>query len=206
MGTVGMPFPGTEVRISEEGEVQITGPEVMAGYHNLDDATSAAFTEDRWLRSGDKGVIDDDGFLSITGRIKEMFKTSGGKYIVPPAIEAKFIAQCPYASQFLVFGEGRNYCVALITLDPDTISGWAAEKGLAGKSYSDLVKSPEVHGLIDDYVKKLNAELNRWETIKKWTILDHDLSVERGELTPSLKVKRGVVAEHNKETLDAFYS
>ncbi|MBV8966613.1 MAG: long-chain fatty acid--CoA ligase, partial [Mycobacteriaceae bacterium] len=147
-----------------------------------------------------------EGFLTITGRLKEMFKTSGGKYIVPPAIEAKFIAQCPYASQFLVFGEGRNFCVALIALDPDTISGWAAERGWADKSYADLVRLPSVHELIDEHVKKLNSELNRWETIKKWALLDHDLSVDRGELTPSLKVKRSVVADRNKEILDAFYT
>jgi long-chain acyl-CoA synthetase len=206
LGTVGLPFEGTDVRISDEGEVQTTSALVMAGYHNLPDATKAAFTDDGWLRSGDKGEVDADGFLRITGRIKEMFKTSGGKYIVPPAIEAKFIALCPFASQFLVFGEARNFCVALIALDPDAISGWAAERGLSGKSYAELVKLPEVQALVDEYVKKLNSELNRWETIKKWALLDHELSVERGELTPSLKVKRSVVEERNKEVLDSFYS
>ena len=206
LGTVGLPFEGTDVRISDEGEVQTTSALVMAGYHNLPDATNAAFTDDGWLRSGDKGEVDADGFLRITGRIKEMFKTSGGKYIVPPAIEAKFIALCPFASQFLVFGEARNFCVALIALDPDAISGWAAERGLSGKSYAELVKLPEVQALVDEYVKKLNSELNRWETIKKSALLDHELSVERGELTPSLKVKRSVVEERNKEVLDSFYS
>ena len=206
LGTVGLPFEGTDVRISDEGEVQTTSALVMAGYHNLPDATKAAFTDDGWLRSGDKGEVDADGFLRITGRIKEMFKTSGGKYIVPPAIEAKFIALCPFASQFLVFGEARNFCVALIALDPDAVSGWAAERGLSGKSYAELVKLPEVQALVDEYVKKLNSELNRWETIKKWALLDHELSVERGELTPSLKVKRSVVEERNKEVLDSFYS
>ena len=206
LGTVGLPFEGTDVRISDEGEVQTTSALVMAGYHNLPDATKAAFTDDGWLRSGDKGEVDADGFLTITGRIKEMFKTSGGKYIVPPAIEAKFIALCPFASQFLVFGEARNFCVALIALDPDAVSGWAAERGLSGKSYAELVKLPEVQALVDEYVKKLNSELNRWETIKKWALLDHELSVERGELTPSLKVKRSVVEERNKEVLDSFYS
>jgi len=206
LGTVGLPFEGTDVRISDEGEVQTTSALVMAGYHNLPDATNAAFTDDGWLRSGDKGEVDADGFLRITGRIKEMFKTSGGKYIVPPAIEAKFIALCPFASQFLVFGEARNFCVALIALDPDAVSGWAAERGLSGKSYAELVKLPEVQALVDEYVKKLNSELNRWETIKKSALLDHELSVERGELTPSLKVKRSVVEERNKEVLDSFYS
>ncbi len=206
LGTVGLPFPGTELRISEEGEVQIGGPLLMAGYQNLPDVTSSTLTEDGWLRTGDKGEVDTDGFLKITGRIKEMFKTSGGKYIVPPAIESKFVALCPYVSQFLVFGEGRNFVVALIALDPDAIFAWAAERGMTGKSYAELVKLPEVHELVDEYVKQLNSELNRWETIKKWELLDHDLSVERGELTPSLKVKRAVVAERNKEVLDAFYT
>ena len=122
-----------------------------------------------------------------------------------PAIEAKFIALCRYASQFLVFGEARNFCVALIALDPDMLAGWGADHGMSGASYEDLVKSPEVLDLIDGYVEKLNAELNRWETIKKRTLLDHDLSVERGELTPPLKVKRSVVAERNKAIIVAFY-
>ena len=206
LGTVGLPFDGTSVRIGDDGEVQMRSPNVMAGYHNMSEATAAAFTDDGWLRTGDKGSLDDDGFLTITGRIKDMFKTSGGKYIVPPAIESKFIALCPYASQFIVFGEGHNFCVALIALDPDVMAGWADDHGLAGAAYTELVKSPAVRDLIDEHVRKLNAELNRWETIKKWALLDHDLSIERGELTPSLKVKRAVVAENNKQLLDSFYT
>ncbi|HWF69899.1 MAG TPA: AMP-binding protein [Mycobacterium sp.] len=206
LGTVGLPFEGTEVRISDAGEVQFRSKCVMAGYHHLDKATAEALSHDGWLSTGDQGSIDDDGFLKITGRIKELFKTSGGKYIAPPAIEAKFATLCPYASQFMVFGEGRNFAVALVTLDADAISGWAKEHGLADSSYADLAKSSEVHEMVDEHVKKLNANLNRWETIKKWALLDHELSVERGELTPSLKVKRGVVAEQNKETLNDFYS
>jgi long-chain acyl-CoA synthetase len=206
LGTVGLPFEGTEVRISDSGEVQFRSECVMAGYHHLDDATAEALSDDGWLSTGDQGSIDDDGFLTITGRTKELFKTSGGKYVAPPAIEAKFATLCPYASQFMVFGEGRNFAVALVTLDADAISGWAKEHGLADASYADLTKSSEVHEMVDEHVKKLNASLNRWETIKKWALLDHELSVESGELTPSLKVKRGVVAEHNKETLDGFYS
>jgi long-chain acyl-CoA synthetase len=105
-----------------------------------------------------------------------------------------------------VFGEGRNYAVALVTLDADAIGGWAKDRGLGDVSYAELTKSSEAHEMVDEHVTKLNASLNRWETIKKWALLDHELSVERGELTPSLKVKRGVVAEQNKETLDGFYS
>jgi len=206
LGTVGLPFEGTEVRIGTDGEVQVRGPSVMAGYHHMPEASAAAFTDDGWLRTGDEGSLDDEGFLSITGRIKDMFKTSGGKYIVPPAIEEKFIALCPYASQFLVFGEARNFCVALIALDPDLTASWAAEQGLLAESYSDLIRLQEVRDLIEEHIDRLNAELNRWETIKKWALLDRDLTVEGGELTPSLKVKRAVVAERNRELLDSFYS
>ncbi|MGB9225181.1 MAG: AMP-dependent synthetase/ligase [Mycobacterium sp.] len=207
LGTVGLPMDGTSVRINDEdGEIQIRGACVMDGYHNLPDKTAETFTDDGLLRTGDLGTIDADGFLTVTGRIKEMFKTSGGKYIAPPAIEAKFMAMCPYASQFLVFGEARNFCVALIALDADLMSGWAAENGLDGATYAELVNAPAVGEMIDEYIAKLNGELNRWETIKKWVLLDHELSIERGELTPSLKVKRSVVAEQNKHILDAFYS
>jgi long-chain acyl-CoA synthetase len=205
LGTVGLPFEGTEVRIGADGEVLVRGPGVMAGYHHMPEATAAAFTDDGWLRTGDEGHLDDEGFLSITGRIKDMFKTSGGKYIVPPAIEEKFVALCPYVSQFLVFGEARNFCVALVALDADVTAGWAAEQGIIGKSYDELVRARAVHDLIDEHVCKLNIELNRWETIKKWAFLQRDLTVEGGELTPSLKVKRAVVAERNKQLLDSFY-
>ena len=207
LGTVGLPFDGTSIRINgDRGEIQIRGGAVMDGYHNLPDKTADAFTDDGWLRTGDVGTIDSDGFLTVTGRIKEIFKTSGGKYVAPPAIEAKFMAMCPYASQFIVFGEARNYCVALIALDADLMSVWAAENGLNGATYQELVNAPAVRDMIAGYIGALNAELNRWETVKKWALLDHDLSVEGGELTPSLKVKRSVVAEQNKHILDAFYT
>jgi long-chain acyl-CoA synthetase len=206
LGTVGQVFDGTEVRISDEGEVQVKGPCVMDGYHNLPDKTAETLTEDGWLRTGDKGRLDEDGFLTITGRLKELFKTSGGKYVAPPAIESKFMALCPYAGHMLVLGESRNFCVALITLDADAINGWAKENGLADQDYTDLVQSDRVRDMVGEHVQRLNSELNRWETIKKWAILDHDLSIERGELTPSLKVKRSVIAESHQDLIDSFYS
>jgi long-chain acyl-CoA synthetase len=207
LGTVGLPFDGTSIRIDDDrGEIQISGGAVMDGYHNLPDKTADAFTDDGWLRTGDVGTIDSDGFLTVTGRIKEIFKTSGGKYVAPPAIEAKFMAMCPYASQFMVFGEAHNYCVALVALDADLMSVWATEHGLTGATYDELVNTPAVRDMIGGHIKALNTELNRWETIKKWALLDHDLSVEGGELTPSLKVKRSVVAEQNKHILDSLYS
>ncbi len=205
-GTVGPVFPGSEVKLGEGDEILIKGPGVMDGYHNLPEETAKTLTDDGWLRTGDKGSLDDEGFLTITGRIKELFKTSGGKYIAPPAIESKFKAVCPYASQFVVFGSERNFCVALITLDPDAMAGWAEENGMAGASYTDIVRSDQVQTMVGGYVDELNSRLNRWETIKKWELLDHDLTVESGELTPSMKVKRNVVEDNHKDKIDAFYA
>ncbi|GAB3995403.1 AMP-dependent synthetase/ligase [Nocardioides marmoraquaticus] len=205
-GTVGPVMPGSEVRLGDNDEIQIKGPGVMDGYHNLPDQTADTLTDDGWLRTGDKGALDADGYLTITGRIKELFKTSGGKYVAPPAIEAKFKAVCPYASQFVVFGSERNYCVALVTLDPDAIQGWAEENGLGGKSYTEIVSDPKTVEMVDNYVVTLNGALNRWETIKKFRLLDHDLSVESGEMTPSMKVKRNVVESNNAAVIEEMYA
>jgi long-chain acyl-CoA synthetase len=205
MGTVGPVFPASEVKLGEGDEILIKGPGVMEGYHNLPQETAQALTEDGWLRTGDKGELDADGFLRITGRIKELFKTSGGKYIAPPAIESKFKAICPYASQFVVFGNERNFCVALVTLDPDALAEWAKENGVAG-DYASIVASDACQKMVQGYVEELNRHLNRWETIKKWRLLDHDLSVESGELTPSMKVKRNVVEDNYRDLIDTFYS
>jgi long-chain acyl-CoA synthetase len=205
MGTVGPVFPGSEVKLGDGGEVLIKGPGVMEGYHNLPEETAKTLTEDGWLRTGDKGEIDSDGFLRITGRIKELFKTSGGKYIAPPAIESRFKAVCPYASQFVVFGSERNFVVALVTLDPDALADWAEANAVTG-DYAAIVSSDACHAMVQGYVDELNAGLNRWETIKKWQLLDHDLSVESGELTPSMKVKRNVVENNYTDLIDAFYA
>jgi long-chain acyl-CoA synthetase len=202
-GTVGIPFPGTDVRIAEDGEILIKGPGVMEGYHNRPEETAETL-QDGWLHTGDIGEFDGT-HLRITDRKKDLFKTSGGKYIAPSSIESQFKAICPYASQFLVHGNERNFVVALITLDPDALQGWAEHNGKSG-SYSELVKLPEVEKMVGGYVEELNARLNRWETIKKWILLDHDLSVESGELTPSMKVKRKVVEGNYKSQIETLYS
>ncbi len=203
-GSVGIPFPGTEVKIAEDGEILIKGPGVMEGYHNLPEATAETLV-DGWIHTGDIGEFDGE-HLRITDRKKDLFKTSGGKYIAPSAIESQFKAICPYASQFLVHGAERNYCVALITLDPDAMAGWAQHNGKSGLSYSEIVNLPEVQEMVGDYVDELNLRLNRWETIKKWVVLDQDLSVESGEMTPSMKVKRKVVEQNYKDRIEALYS
>jgi long-chain acyl-CoA synthetase len=204
-GTVGPPLPGTEVKIAEDGEVLIKGPGVMDGYHNLPEQTAETL-EDGWLHTGDIGELDEEGRLKITDRKKDLFKTSGGKYIAPSSIESNFKAVCPYASQFLVHGNDRNYCIALITLDPEAMADWAAQNGMEGASYQEIVGSDKAKEMVQGYIDQLNSRLNRWETIKKWILLDHDLSVESGELTPSMKVKRKVVEENYKDKIDALYA
>jgi len=205
-GSVGMVFPGTDVRIAEDGEILFRGPGVMEGYHNQPEETAGALTAEGWLHTGDIGEVDDEGFLRITDRKKDLFKTSGGKYVAPAAIESQFKAICPYASQFVVHGSERKFCVALISLDPDAMAGWAEENGMSGKSYAEVVSSPQVEAMVGRYVDSLNERLNRWETIKKWILLDHDLTVESGELTPSMKVKRKVVEDNYREQIDALYA
>jgi long-chain acyl-CoA synthetase len=204
IGTVGVAFPGSEVRIAADGEVLIKGPNVMEGYHNLPEATAETLV-DGWLHTGDIGELDADGHLRITDRKKDLFKTSGGKYVAPTAIESQFKAVCPYVANMLVHGNERNFVSALITLDPDLIAGWAAENGLEGKSYVEIVTSDACKAMVAGYIEELNSRLNRWETVKKFVILERDLSIESGELTPSLKVKRKVVETNNKDLIDSLY-
>ncbi|MFF7816108.1 AMP-dependent synthetase/ligase [Streptomyces sp. NPDC007945] len=205
VGTVGTPLPGTEVRIAEDGEILLRGPGIMRGYHNLPDKTAEVLEPDGWFRTGDIGEVDKDGYVRITDRKKDLFKTSGGKYVAPTEIEGRFKAVCPFASNILVIGNDRNYCTALVALDESVIMPWAAANGLAGRGYAEVVTSPEVHTLIDGFVQRLNADLQRWQTIKKFAVLPRDLDVEHGELTPSLKVKRPVVERAYADLVEAMY-
>lgn len=206
IGSVGLPFPGTEVKVAEDGEILIKGPGVMTGYHNLEAESASTLTEDGWLATGDIGRVDEDGFLFITDRKKDLFKTSGGKYIAPSHIEGIFKGICSLASQMIVHGNERNFCSALITLDPDAVALWAESNNMAGKSYTEIVNSPEIQAIVAADIEELNSKLNRWETIKKWAILDNDLTVESGEITPSMKVKRRVVEDNYREILEGFYA
>ncbi|MDX2560727.1 AMP-dependent synthetase/ligase [Streptomyces sp. TX20-6-3] len=205
VGTVGRPLPGTEVRIAEDGEILLKGPGVMRGYHNLPEQTAEVLESDGWFHTGDIGEIDRDGFVRITDRKKDLFKTSGGKYIAPTEIESRFKAVCPYASNILVIGNNRNYCTALITLEESVIMPWAVSQGLDGRGYAEVVSSPEAHALIDGFVQRVNGDLQRWQTIKKFAVLPRDLDIEHGELTPSLKVKRPVVEREYAEIVEAMY-
>jgi long-chain acyl-CoA synthetase len=205
LGTVGIPLPGTVVTVADDGEVLVNGPGVMAGYQHLDNATAESL-QDGWFHTGDIGEIDAGGFVRITDRKKDLFKTSGGKYVAPQLIEGMFKAVCPYVSHFIVHGSERNFCSALVTLDPDAIQEWAEQAGLAGRTYAEVVQSQQARAMVQGYVDRLNARLNRWETIKRFVILERDLAVDEGEVTPSLKVKRRHVEDHYREQLDALYS
>ena len=205
-GVVGPPLDGTEVSIAPDGEILIRGPGVMSGYHNLPDATAEALSPDGWFASGDIGEIDPAGRLRITDRKKDLIKTSGGKYIAPQTIEVMFRAVCPLASQMIVHADRRNYATALITLDPDALAQWARAQGLAAADYPDLAEDPAVRDYVKASIDELNGRLNRWETIKDFRILDHDLTVEADELTPSLKVKRKVVESKYQTLLDSMYT
>ncbi|HJR89803.1 MAG TPA: long-chain fatty acid--CoA ligase [Aeromicrobium sp.] len=206
LGTVGLPLPGSEIKIAEDGEVLIKGPNIMRGYHNLEAETSSAMLADGWFASGDIGEIDADGFLRITDRKKDLFKTSGGKYIAPTHIEGLLKGITPLVGNVIVHGNERNFCSALITLEPDAATSWAAQHGLADKSYAEIAASPQIKEEMQHAIDELNAKLNRWETIKKFAILDRDLTVESGELTPSLKVKRKVVEDNFRDILEGFYA
>ncbi len=204
-GTVGPPLPGTEVKIAEDGEILFRGRGIMRGYHNLADVTAETLLEGGWLATGDIGEIDADGHLRITDRKKDLIKTSGGKYVAPQSLEGSFKAICPYVSQILVHGNNRNFCSALITMEPEAIAAWAQDNGLGDKSYADLAQDPKVQALFQGYVDELNAPLARFETIKRFALLPADFAIETGELTPSLKVKRKAVEAKYKSILDAFY-
>ncbi|MEV7424361.1 MULTISPECIES: AMP-dependent synthetase/ligase [unclassified Streptomyces] len=204
-GTVGKPLPGTEVRIADDGEILLRGPGVMAGYHGLPEKTAEVLESDGWFHTGDIGELSVDGFLRITDRKKDLIKTSGGKYIAPAEVEGQFKAVCPFVSNILVHGADRNFCTALISLDEPTILGWAAENGMEGKPYADVVGSAAAERLIDGYVKRLNEGLQRWQTVKKFRLLPRDLDIEHGELTPSLKLKRPVVEREYKALIEEMY-
>ncbi|GLY46558.1 AMP-dependent synthetase/ligase [Lentzea sp. NBRC 102530] len=187
IGTVGPPIPGMDVKIADDGEVLLHGPGVMRGYHNRPDATAETLI-DGWLHTGDIGELDEAGRLKITDRKKELIKTSGGKYVAPARIESMINAASPYISNVIVHGDRRKYCVALVTLDPDTASGLADAEEEVGNA-----------------IEAVNAQLARHETIKRFAVLEHDFSVEDGLLTASLKPRRREIEKRYEDVLDGLY-
>ena len=203
IGTIGKPFPGCEVRIAEDGEILVKGPNVFQGYYKNEEATRETLV-DGWLHTGDIGEIDSDGFVKITGRKKDIIITAGGKNITPANLEAE-IKQHPMVSQCVVIGDRRPYLVALVTLDPEEAAKYATEHGLPA-DVEALAQNAEIKASIDAHVEKINERFARVEQVKKVEILPRDLSQEGGELTPTLKVKRNVVADKYEPQIEALYS
>ncbi len=202
-GKVGRAFKGCEIRIAEDGEILVRGPNIFQGYYKNPEATRETL-EDGWLHTGDIGEIDEDGYLSITGRKKDIIITAGGKNITPANLEAQ-IKQSPYVSQCVVIGDRRPYLVALITLDMEEVEKLAAERGWPADP-AELRRNPEMRALIQEHIDEVNERFARVEQVKKFEILPHDLSQETGELTPTLKVKRNVVAEKFEKDVEALYA
>jgi long-chain acyl-CoA synthetase len=203
IGTIGKPFPGCEVRIADDGEILVRGPNVFQGYYKNEEATRETIV-DGWLHTGDLGSIDDDGFIRITGRKKDIIITAGGKNITPANLENE-IKQHPLVSQCVVVGDRQPYLVALVTLDPEEAVAYAKEHGLP-EDPEQLSSNPEIRKSIEDHVEAINEKFARVEQVKKIAILPHDLSQEGGELTPTLKVKRAVVAQKHAPAIEQLYA
>ncbi len=203
IGTIGKPFPGCEVKIAEDGEILVKGPNVFQGYYKNEEATRETIV-DGWLHTGDIGEIDADGFIKITGRKKDIIITAGGKNITPANLENE-IKQHPLVSQCVVVGDRKPYLVALVTLDPEDAVAYAKEHSLP-EDPEQLAANPEVRKAIEDHVAQINKKFARVEQVKKIAILPRDLTQETGELTPTLKVKRAVVASKHEQEIEALYA
>lgn len=203
-GTVGKALDGVEIRIADDGEIVIRGRNIMREYFGKPEATAEALDADGWFHSGDIGEIDGDGYLRITDRKKDLIVTAGGKNIAPQALE-NGLKVSPYISQVMVHGDKRKFLSALITLDEESAKAWAADLGIQFKDLADLSQHPKVFELIQGEVDRLNADLPSYERLKKFAILEEDLSQDAGELTPTLKVKRKAVTDRYRSLLDSFY-
>ena len=205
VGSVGRPIPGTSVKIAEDGEVLLRGPIVMDGYWQNQAANDEVFDSERWFKSGDLGKLDEDGFLYIVGRKKELIVTAGGKNVAPAVLEDRLRAH-PLVSQCMVVGDNQPFIAALVTLDPDALKGWVANNKKDGASIADLVNDPDLIAVIQTAVDEANKAVSKAESIRKFTLLTTDFTIAGGHLTAKLSVKRHVVAKEFAKEIDALFA
>jgi len=203
IGTVGTPLSGVEVKISDDGEILVRSPGVFSGYHK-DPETTAMTLKDGWLHTGDVGMLDEEDRVIITGRLKDIIITAGGKNITPQYIEGKLVFS-PYINDAIVIGEGKKYLTAIIVLDEDNAVKYAQDNKIQYSYYSDLAQHPAINELMQHEIDKANIELSRVEQIKKFTILPHKLYEEEGDVTPTMKVKRKFINEKYSDLIAAMY-
>jgi long-chain acyl-CoA synthetase len=203
IGTVGPPLPGVSIRIADDGEILIKGPHVLRGYWNNPTATADAF-EDGWFRSGDLGELDDDGFLRITGRKKEILVTAGGKNVAPAVLEDRLRAH-PLVSQTIVVGDGKPFIAALVTLDPDMLPTWLKNNDLPEMSVEQAAENEAVQAEVQRAVDEANKAVSKAESIRRFRLLSVDFTEEAGYMTPSLKLKRNVVMKDFAHEVDELY-
>jgi len=203
LGAVGHPIPNTEVRIADDGEILVKGPGVMKGYYKMPQATTEVLSGE-WLKTGDIGYIDHDGFVIITDRKKDLFKKSTGKFVVPSPIEA-MLRESRFIEHAMVIGEGRKFVVAILFPNFLNLSGWAKTKKLAFTNYAELVAHPDVEMLYTGEVERVNSQLNKWERVVKFILSDHELSIDEGLLTPTMKVRRREIANKFADRIEAIY-
>jgi long-chain acyl-CoA synthetase len=205
-GSVGKPMSGVEVRIADDGEVLIKGPNIFQGYYKNEEATRQTIEgQERWLHTGDLGRLDEDGFLYITGRKKDIIITAGGKNITPANLE-NGLKQNRWISQAVVIGDRRPYLMAIVTFDPEEAPGLAQQLGLEDAELAALAKDEKVRAEVQKAIDEVNSHVGSVEQIKRFAILDHDLSQVTGELTPTLKVKRNVVHEKYADLVEQTYA
>ena len=206
IGTIGWPFPGVEDKIAEDGELLLKSAWNMNGYHNREEATLESLPGDGFLRTGDIARKDERGFVYITDRKKSLFKSSNGKYIAPVAIESEFKGLCPLAMELVAYGEGKKFMVGMVVLEEKATREWCERNGGAPEEFAEMTRDPRVVALVQASLGRLNEGLNSWEQIKRFRILDRELTVEADELTPSLKLRRKHVHEKMKDQFEELYA
>lgn len=205
IGTVGTPFPGVQVRISEDGEILVKGPNVMRGYHNRPEETAKVISADGWIHTGDSGEIDGDGYLTVTGRIKELFKTSCGEYVVPAQIEYA-LNRSPLVDMAMVIGEGRQYVTCLIFPDITEVKAYRYALGMKDQPLTDFIRNGSVKKEIEALIEDVNLGLEHWEQIRNYTIIPDSLTVSNGMITPTMKIRRHAVSEKYKAEIENMYA